>query len=180
MTQICFENFRNDVDNAPTIQTYGHAVCRWRKREKSKKIKDQQLWNQSPIILPQQIQDFCISSTSVIQWNSQGIVNKKAELLDLISKEKQDVLCIQETMLLVNFNLKNNNGLFKERHTNYRAHGGVAIFIHYTIPCKKWILNTPPQAISTKVNIGWDVTIVFMYNSRSHKICENLLSAFFH
>ena len=69
---------------------------------------------------------------NILQWNSQGIIaNKKAELMDLLSKEKPDVLYIQETMLSIqtNFNLKYYSGLLKERHTNYRAHGGVRIFI---------------------------------------------------
>ena len=62
--------------------------------------------HQSPITLPPQIQDFSISSTSIIQWNIQGIGNKNAELDDLIAKEKPDVLYIQETMLSkqTNFN----------------------------------------------------------------------------
>ena len=58
--------------------------------------------------------------------------------MDLISKEIPDVLCIHENTLSkqTNFNLKKHNGLFKEGHTNYRAHGGVAVFIHetYSVP----------------------------------------------
>ena len=78
-----------------------------------------------------------------------------------------------------NFNLKNHTGLFKEWHTNIRAHGGVAIFIHETIPYQKVTLNTPLQAIAARINIGRDVTIVSIYNSRSHDINENLLSTLF-
>ena len=71
-----------------------------------------------------------------MQLNSHGFANKKTELIDLISKEKPDVLCIQENMLSkhTNLNLKKYNGLFKEGHTNYRAYGVVAIFIHENIP----------------------------------------------
>ena len=96
----------------------------------------------------------------------------------LISKEKPDVLCIQETMLSkqTNFNLKNYGGLFKEGHTKIRAHRGVAIFIHETITHQKLLLNTPLQATAAKINIGRHVTIVSIYNSRSHVINENLLS----
>ena len=99
-----------------------------------------------------------------------GIANMGAQFLDPISKEKQDVTCIQETMLSkqANFNLKNYNGLFKEGHTNYRAHEGVAVFIHETVPYQKLILNTPLQAKAGRNNIRRDVTIVSIYNSRSH------------
>ena len=75
-----------------------------------------------------------------------------------------------------NFNLKNYKGLFKEWHTNIRAHGGVTIFIHKTNPYQKVILNTPVQAIAARISIGRDVTIVSIYNSRIHDISENPLS----
>ena len=76
-------------------------------------------------------------------------------------------------------NLKNYNSLLKEGHTNYRAYGRLAIFIHETIPYQKLILNTPLQALAARINIGRDVTIVSIYNSRSHAISENLLSTLF-
>ena len=86
--------------------------------------------------------------------------------MDVVAKEKPDVFCIQETMLSkqTNFNLKNYNGLFKEGHTNIRAHGGVANFIHETISYQKVTLNTPLQAIAARIIIGRDVTIVSIYN----------------
>ena len=97
--------------------------------------------------------------------------------MDLISKGKPDVLCIQETVLSkqINFNLKNYIGLFREGQKNYRSHEGVAIFIHETIPHIKLIVNTTLQAIAVIINIGRDVTIVSIYNSQSQDISENLL-----
>ena len=77
-----------------------------------------------------------------------------------------------------NFNLKYYNRLFKG-HTNLWAHGGVAIFIHETIPYQKIILNTPQQAIAARINIGRDFTIVSIFNSRSQDIRENISSTLF-
>ena len=101
--------------------------------------------------------------------------------MDLISNEKPDVLCIQETMLSKQtiFNLKDYNGLIQEGHTDCPAHEGVAIFIHETIPYQKLILNTPLQAIAARIKIERDVTIVSIYNSRVHAISEYLLSTLF-
>ena len=79
----------------------------------------------------------------------------------------------------INFNLRNYNGLFKEGRTSYRAHRGVAIFIHGTSPCQKLIINTALQAIAVRISIWRNVTIVFIYKSRSHAIIENLLSTLF-
>ena len=78
-----------------------------------------------------------------------------------------------------NFNFKNYNGLFREGHTNYQTHVGVAIFIHHTTPYKNLNLNTPLQAIAARITIGRDVTIVSIYNTRSRDIRENLLSTLF-
>ena len=36
-----------------------------------------------------------------------------------------------------NFNINHSNGLFNERHVNYRAHEGVAMFIHEAIHPRK-------------------------------------------
>ena len=101
--------------------------------------------------------------------------------MDLNAKEKPDDVCFQETMLSkqTKFNLNNYNGLFKEGHTNHRAHGGIAIFIHYTIPYQKLILNTPLQAIAARIDIRRVVTIVSIYNTRNYDISENLLSTLF-
>ena len=101
--------------------------------------------------------------------------------MDLISKEKLDVLCIEETMLpnQTIFKLKDHNGSFKEGHTNYRAHGEVAIFNHKTIPNNNITLSTPLQSITTIINIGGDVTIVSFHNSRSNDMSEKLLSTLF-
>ena len=77
------------------------------KSEKAKKVKDQQM-----------------SSTNIIQWNIQGISQKKQELVDIIANEKPATLCIQEAMLSkqTNFKINNYNGLFKEGHINRRSH----------------------------------------------------------
>ena len=101
--------------------------------------------------------------------------------MDLISDEKPDVLHIQETLLPKqrNFDLMNYNGLCNPRHTNYRAREGVAIFIQETILYQKFIRNTTLQAMSAKINIRRDMTIISVYNSRKHDIRENLISALF-
>ena len=64
----------------------------------------------------------------------------------------------------------------KEDIHNIRAHGEVAIFIHETISYQKVILNTQLQEIAARTNMGRDVTIVSIYNPRSHNIRENLVS----
>ena len=68
-----------------------------------------------------------------------------------------------------NLKIKNYNGLFKEGHINHRSRGGVAIFIHDNKPFKEITIKTPLplRAIAARTNIGIDVTIVSIYNSRN-------------
>ena len=115
---------------------------------------------------------------NIVQWNIQGISNKKQELLDIISKIKPEILSIQETMLRkdTNFSLKHYNWIFKEGHTNRRAHGGVALFIHESIPYQDIKLNTPLQAVAVRANLGREITVVSVYNSRSHELSEELMT----
>ena len=122
-----------------------------------------------------QIQDFSISSTNIMPWKNQGIENKKAELVDLIAKEKPGILCNQETMLSKqkDFNLKNYIGLLNG-HTNYQAHEVVAIFVHKKIPYQKITLNTSLQTTAATINVGTDVTVVSIYTSRSHALRGSL------
>ena len=140
--------------------------------KKTKKTKYQQKKNQSPISLPPHIQDFSNSNTNIIQWNIQGNANKKADLVGLKSEEKHDVFCIQE-----NDAVKADQFKFKvlQRTIQRRTHGGVALFIHESIPHQKFTLNISLHAIPGRINIGRDVTLVLLYNSRIYNISENLL-----
>ena len=115
---------------------------------------------------------------TILQWNCQGISNKKAEVCDLIDKSKPEILCVQETMLSKDstFRIKHYTMLHKEGHRQHRWHGGTAIFIHETIPFKEIPINTPLQAVAAQINVGVLFTIVSIYNSRSHQLNEELLT----
>ena len=54
------------------------------------------------------------SYCNILQWNTQGIQNKKDELLDIINKHKIDVIVVQETKTWENYNfsLPNYNCFF--------------------------------------------------------------------
>ena len=63
------------------------------------------------------------------------------------------------------FTLKYYNGLFKDRHTKYRAHGGVAIFSYEIIPYHTIALKTPLQTPAARIDIGKNETIVSVNSS---------------
>ena len=72
----------------------------------------------------------------VLQWNAQGIRGKKEEIVEMINIKKLSILVIQETKLpeYNNFNLPNYNIIRKDGTYNVTPHGGIALFIHSSIP----------------------------------------------
>ena len=122
-----------------------------------------------------------ITSTTLIQWNIRGIKNKKKEIIHLIEQNKASVLALQETLMPENylFKIPGYNLLCKEGTYNRRTHGGVALYIHSTIPFQKINLSTNLQAIAARVHLKSLITVCNIYNSRSHTLSENDLQQLF-
>ena len=122
------------------------------------------------------------TKTKIIQWNIQGIRNKKSEILQLLSNFKADILLLQETKVPSNFlhRIPNFSVVAKEGTTCRQSHGGVATYIHQDIPFTEIKLNTPLQAIATTVHLKTQLTICNIYNSRTHQFSESLLLQLYH
>ena len=105
------------------------------------------------------------TSKNILEQIIQGISNKIQEVLEITSKVKQYILCTKETMLPVhsNFNINHSNGLFNGRHVKYRAHRGVAMFIHKAIRHTKSSQHSL-QVIPATVNMVIEITAVSFYN----------------
>ena len=65
--------------------------------------------------------------------------------------------------------------IHKEGDHRHKRHGGAAILVYETILVKEMQLNTPLQAMAAQVTIEILITIVSLYNSKSHEINERLL-----
>jgi len=113
----------------------------------------------------------------ILQWNSQGVANKKDELSDMIKSRKYTILAIQETMLSDNnrFRLPHFNCMRRPGHYNRRAHGGVAIFCHESVPATEIPITSQIQAVAVRVQLHKLITICCVYSSRSHNLSEQLL-----
>ena len=101
----------------------------------------------------------------LLQWNCRGVRSKKDEILEMIKNKSLDVIALQETKLWrdCNFNLSNYNSERVDGHVKFTSHGGVAFFIHSSIPYTRLELNTSIQAVAIKANIGNLVTICNIY-----------------
>ena len=118
---------------------------------------------------------------SILQWNCQGMRNKKDELLHYINRHKTDIVALQETMFygdyttrIPGFTLENHDG-----HFNRTAHGGVCFYIHQDVPYQRIQLNTTAQAIAVRVQLSNAVTICNIYSSRSHSLSREILDNIF-
>ena len=119
-----------------------------------------------------------MTNGSIIQWNIQGIRRKKDELSELVRNYKANIVAIQETRLWNNtkFSLPHFNEIRKDGHYNRSPHGGVALYIHSSIPFNKLDVNTPLQAVAAKVHLHTDITICSLYTSGSHVVNQQLLN----
>ena len=63
----------------------------------------------------------------------------------------------------------------KEGSFNGRSHGGVAFYIHESIPFQEIHLTTQIQAIAITVPLKTKITICNIYNSRSHELSNEAL-----
>ena len=114
---------------------------------------------------------------TILQWNIQGIKNKKKELIQLINDYNADIIAIQETQLSNDYipKIDGFTSLNREGTFNFRHHGGVTLYIHQDIPMTEVKLNTPIQAVATTVTLNRTITICNMYSSRSHTLLINNL-----
>ena len=113
-----------------------------------------------------------MTNGSIVQWNIQEVRGNKDELSKLIEKYKANIVAIQETRLWNNskFSLPHFNEIRKEGHYNRTPHGGVALYIHSSIPFKTLDINTPLQAVAAKVHLHTDITICSLYTSGAHTL----------
>ena len=70
--------------------------------------------------------------TGIIQWNIQGLSNKKQEIIQVLHENKASILALQETQMKTDYLLRipGFNVIAKEEPSNVRQHGGVAMYIY--------------------------------------------------
>ena len=117
----------------------------------------------------------------IIQWNIQGISNKKNEILELVQNFQAGIIALQETKSADNFlpRIPSFNVVSKVGHFNRCHHGGVSIYIHSSIPFRQIEIDTPLQAVAIQVQLHSRFTICNLYNSHSHSFSLSLLQQLF-
>ena len=119
-----------------------------------------------------------MADLNFIQWNIDGIRNKKDELLELVERHQVSIMAIQETKITDSFDFKlpTYNIIKREGHVNVTTHGGVALFIHSDIPYQEIHLNTALQAVAARINAnGKLLSICSVYIPQSQRLTIDML-----
>ena len=116
---------------------------------------------------------YTISNNTVIQWNCRSLYHKRYDLLNIKSVIKPFAICLQEVFNLTPNQLDELQLLFsdyilyiknRERIGRANPRGGVAIFIHKSVPHLTTPLQTTLEAIAINVKYrGQDISICSLY-----------------
>ncbi|PVD27236.1 hypothetical protein C0Q70_12391 [Pomacea canaliculata] len=101
---------------------------------------------------------------NILQWNAEGVYNKKLALTERLHAEKIDVACIQETHLNPNhrFTIRGYQTFRMDREGRHK--GGVLILVKNNIPARDFQVDTNQQAEINGVKITVDSTVLTIFN----------------
>ena len=117
---------------------------------------------------------------NILQWNAEGIYNKKLPLTERLHTEHIDVACIQETHLNPKhrFSIRGYQCFRMDREGRHK--GGVLILVHNSIPAVELHVDTEQQAEIHGVKIvveDVDITIYNLYCPTDKDLSLQLLNA---
>ena len=81
-----------------------------------------------------------------MQWNAEGVYNKKVALAEQLQQENIDIACLQETHLKGQQRLNIRGFQVFKHNREGRTKGGAAILVKNSILAKDFVVNTNDQA----------------------------------
>ena len=105
-----------------------------------------------------------IRPLNILQWNAEGVLNKKVPLTERLHKEDVDVACIQETHLNTNhrFSIRGCQTFWLDREGRHK--GGVLILVRNNIAASDFKVDTNQQAEIHGVKITVDNSAINIFN----------------
>lgn len=124
-----------------------------------------------------------LKDIKLVNWNANGIKNKKSTIIEFLSRHKIDIACITETHLINNepFRITGYNTYRKDRNTTHSS-GGVAILIRKSI---KHHQSSTPEMINIEATTiivptdKHDIKIISAYNPPNKQIRKDDISGLF-
>src|SRR5207253_5318438 len=100
-----------------------------------------------------------------LQWNCQGYRTHVEELKLILSRWQPLVCCLQETCFrpASQQTLRGYSFFRRDLAPDFRAHGGVAVLVHTSVPCQKMNIRTTLQAVAVQVSMPMLVTVCSLY-----------------
>ena len=101
---------------------------------------------------------------NILQWNAEGIYNKKLPFAERLNQEQIDVACVQETHLnpIHRFTIRGYQTFRMDREGRHK--GGVLILVKNNIPASEIQINTNQQAEIHGINATVNNTKITIYN----------------
>lgn len=115
---------------------------------------------------------------TIIQWNINGLKGQFEMLEKLISDTNSEIICLQETNLKEDQQIKlKNYTCFNKNRTDCRsASGGVGLIVTNRIHSQEFHLNTEIEAVAAKLIINnKPITICNIYLSHRYKLDKSQL-----
>lgn len=114
---------------------------------------------------PQRVTLHNTNSTRILQWNMNGFRTQFEMLKVLINEESPTVIALQETHLKPNqhLSLKDYNSFIKNRNTDQRASGGVALLTKHNIKATQIHINTNLEAVAIKIEQKQEINLCTLY-----------------
>ena len=81
-----------------------------------------------------------------MQWNAEGVYNKKVALAERLQQENIDIACLQETHLKGQQRLNIRGFQVFKHNREGRTKGGAAILVKNSILAKDFVVNTNDEA----------------------------------
>ena len=101
---------------------------------------------------------------NILQWNAEGVFNKKVPLTERFHKENVDVACIQETHLNTNHRAPIRGYQTFRMDREGRHKGGVLILVGNNIAASDFKVDTNQQAEIHGVKITVDNSAISILN----------------
>ena len=102
----------------------------------------------------------------ILQWNCRGLKPNYQDLQSVIRWRNPFIICLQETKLAsaMACSIKGYAVYRKDVQSQTIAHGGVMIAVHHSLPVRPLQLNSPLQAVATRVHFGHrEITFCSLY-----------------
>ena len=104
--------------------------------------------------------------SKIVQWNCEGLKQKRDVLLEIIREKNPLCICLQETKLPKDsdFSIRGYKSFLKNLDVEEgNAHGGVGIWVKNDKPAHRITLNTNLQAVAVSLMMGKRVNICSLY-----------------